>query len=60
MGKWILGFASFAALAMFALFQGGANIDMGGEKHGADAVGAEAKAAAGVSPGASTPTGQGK
>ena len=36
MWKLILGFAVFAALALFVLSRGG-DIDMGGEKHGIDA-----------------------
>jgi hypothetical protein len=38
MWKLIVGFIVFAAIAMYVIFKGGANIDMGGEKHGADAV----------------------
>ncbi len=34
MWKILLGFAVFAALALFLLSKGG-NIDMGGEQHGA-------------------------
>jgi hypothetical protein len=37
MWKIALGFALFAVLAVFMLMNGG-DIDMGGEKHGADAV----------------------
>ena len=37
MWKIAVGFAVFAALALFILSKGG-DIDMGGEKHGADAV----------------------
>ncbi len=36
MWKIALGFVAFAGLAIFILSQGG-DIDMGGEKHGADA-----------------------
>ena len=43
------GFAVFAALAMFVIMKGGDNIDMGGEKHGADAVHAPAPATAAAS-----------
>ncbi len=35
MWKILLGFAVFAALAIFVLMKGG-DIDMGGEKHGVD------------------------
>ena len=38
MWKIIVGFLVFAALGMFVIFKGGDNLDMGGEKHGADAV----------------------
>jgi len=45
MWKIVVGFAVFAGLALFILSKGG-DIDMGGEKHGADAVHSEpAKAA---------------
>lgn len=37
MWKLILGFIVFAALALYMLNKGG-NIDMGGEKHGAEAT----------------------
>ncbi len=40
-----MGFIAFAGLALFVLSKGG-DVDMGGEKHGADAVHSEpAKAA---------------
>ncbi len=38
MWKIIVGFIVFAALAMFVIIQGGDQLDMGGEKHGAEAV----------------------
>ena len=38
MWKIFLGFLVFAALAMYVIFKGGDNLDMGGEKHGAEAV----------------------
>jgi hypothetical protein len=38
MWKIIIGFIVFAALALFVIIQGGDQLDMGGEKHGADAV----------------------
>jgi hypothetical protein len=41
MWKILLGFAVFAALAIFVLMKGG-DIDMGGEKHGAEATAAPA------------------
>lgn len=40
-----MGFALFAGLALFILSKGG-DIDMSGEKHGADAMHTEAPAAA--------------
>lgn len=40
MWKIALAFVAFAALAIFILSQGG-DIDMGGEKHGADAIHSE-------------------
>jgi hypothetical protein len=59
MWKIAVGFAVFAGLALFILSKGG-DIDMGGEKHGADAVHVEpAKApeapAAAAAPVAATP-----
>ena len=36
--KIFIGFVIFAALAMYVIMQGGDSLDMGGEKHGADAV----------------------
>ncbi len=45
MWKIIIGFIVFAALALFVIIQGGDQLDMGGEKHGADAVHAPAPAA---------------
>lgn len=45
MWKIALGFAVFAALALFVIIQGGDSLDMGGEKHGAEAVHAPAPAA---------------
>jgi hypothetical protein len=43
--KIFLGFVVFAALAMFVIFKGGNSLDMGGEKHGEEAVHAPAEAA---------------
>jgi hypothetical protein len=45
MWKIALGFVAFAGLALFVLSQGG-DIDMGGEKHGAEATHVETPAAA--------------
>jgi hypothetical protein len=36
--KLAIGFIAFAAIALYVIFKGGANIDMAGERHGADAV----------------------
>ena len=44
MWKIAVGFVAFAALALFMISRGG-DIDMGGEKHGADAVHAPAEPA---------------
>ena len=41
MWKIILGFIIFAALALFVLMKGGGDIDLGGEKHGAETQQAE-------------------
>ena len=45
MWKLLLAFVAFAALALFVLSKGG-DIDMGGEKHGAEATHAPAAAPA--------------
>lgn len=42
MWKIAVGFVVFAGLAMFVIIKGGDNLDMGGEKHGAEAVHAPA------------------
>jgi hypothetical protein len=58
MWKIVVGFAVFAGLALFILSKGG-EIDMGGEKHGAEAlhsapaVAASAPASAAPAPAAS-------
>ena len=44
MWKILLGFAVFAALAIYVLMKGG-DIDMGGEKHAAEATHAPATSA---------------
>ena len=44
MWKIVVGFVAFAGLALFILSKGG-DIDMGGEKHGAEAMTAPAPAA---------------
>ena len=45
MWKIAVGFSVFAGLALFEISKGGDNIDMTGEKHGAEAVHAPAPAA---------------
>ena len=45
MWKIAVGFAVFAGLALYVISQGGDNIDMTGEKHGAEAVHVTAPAA---------------
>jgi hypothetical protein len=45
MWKITVGFAVFAGLALYVISQGGDNIDMTGEKHGAEAVHAPEPAA---------------
>ena len=47
MWKIAVGFAVFAAIALFVIFQAGDQVDMGGEKHGVEA-GAPADAASGA------------
>jgi hypothetical protein len=55
MWKIAVGFILFAALALYLLSTGG-NIDMGGEKHGAEATHVpEAAASAPAAPAASAP-----
>ncbi|WP_296509359.1 hypothetical protein [Rhodoferax sp.] len=49
MWKMAVGFALFAGLALFILSKGG-DIDMSGEKHGADAMHSETPAAAASAP----------
>jgi hypothetical protein len=51
--KIFIGFVIFAALAMFVIMKGGDSLDMGGEKHGADAVHAPSEAASGAASAAS-------
>ncbi|WP_408597144.1 hypothetical protein [Limnohabitans sp.] len=45
--KIFIGFIIFAALALFVIMKGGNNLDMGGEKHGEEAIHAPAEAASG-------------
>ncbi len=49
MWKLIVGFIAFAGLALYVLSTGG-EIDMSGEKHGADATHAPAAAAPAAEP----------
>lgn len=49
MWKIAVGFALFAGLALFILSKGG-DIDMGGEKHGAEATHAPGAAASAPAP----------
>jgi hypothetical protein len=53
MWKIFLAFVAFAALGLFIMKKSGADIDMGGEKHGADAV---HSAPAATAPSASAPS----
>jgi hypothetical protein len=39
--KIFIAFVVFAALALFVIMKGGDSLDMGGEKHGAEAVQSE-------------------
>jgi hypothetical protein len=57
MWKIALGFVAFAALALFVIFKAGDSVDMGGEKHGSEAVHApeETKPAAAPAPAAPAP-----
>mgnify|MGYP001580447255 CR=1 FL=1 len=53
MWKIAVGFVIFAGLALYVIGKGGDSLDMGGEKHGADAVQTEpAKAEAPAAPAA--------
>ena len=45
MWKIVVGFVLFAALSMYVIITAGDKADMGGEKHGADAVHAPEPAA---------------
>ena len=57
MWKIAVGFAIFAGLALYVISKGGDSLDMGGEKHGADAVHAPApaEAPAAAAPAAAAP-----
>jgi hypothetical protein len=47
MWKIAVGFAIFAAVVLFVLMRTGADVDMGGETHGAEATTAPAPASSG-------------
>ena len=55
MWKIAVGFLLFAGLALYVIAQGGDNLDMSGEKHGADAIHAPAPAEAPAASTATTP-----
>lgn len=55
MWKIAVGFVIFAALAMWVISKGGDSLDMGGEKHGAEAVHVEEKKPE-AAPAAAAPT----
>jgi hypothetical protein len=55
MWKIAVGFAVFAGLALYVISQGGDNIDMTGEKHGAEAVHVPAPAEAAAATPAAAP-----
>jgi len=46
MWKVLVGFAAFAALAVFILTKSGGNVDLGGEKHEVAPAAADAPASA--------------
>jgi len=50
MWKIAIGFIVFAAIAMFVIIKGGDKIDMGGEKHGEDAIKAAPAATSAAAP----------
>lgn len=55
MWKIVVGFVLFAALSMYVIITAGDKADMGGEKHGADAVHAPEPAASAPAAPASAP-----
>lgn len=55
MWKIVVGFILFAALSMYVIITAGDKADMGGEKHGADAVHAPEPAASAPAAPASAP-----
>ena len=52
MWKIIVGFVLFAAVSMYVIIMAGDKADMGGEKHGADAVHAPEAPASAATPSA--------
>ena len=58
MWKIALGFIVFAGLALFVLTKSGGDIDMGGEKHGAEATHVEPAKPAAEAPAAAAPAAQ--
>ena len=56
MWKMLAGFVVFAVVAVYLLMKSGADIDMGGEKHGADAVHAEEAKASEAAPAVVAPS----
>jgi len=54
--KIAIAFVVFAAMAIFVIMKGGDSLDMGGEKHGAEAVHAPAPGASAPAAGASGAT----
>ena len=50
MWKIVVGFVLFAALSMYGIITAGDKADMGGEKHGADAVHAPEAPASAAAP----------
>ena len=54
MWKLLVGFAVFAAIVLFVLMKSGGDVDMSGEKHGAETA---AEPASAVAPAASAASG---
>ena len=57
MWKIAVGFAAFAGLALFIMMKSGADVDMGGEKHGIEVHEAPAASAPVAAPAASAASG---
>lgn len=55
MWKIVVGFVLFAAVSMYVIISAGDKADMGGEKHGADAVHAPEPAASAAASAPSAP-----